>query len=84
MLPLTTSPQTYAPVPTLPPNSSLDLTPLPVSHLQLSYETVQPELQVGIYLRRAGHLRMDSADGLHGEALRLLGCWVAGFLRADR
>lgn len=32
---------------------------------QLSYETVQPELQVGIYLRRAGHLRMDSADGLH-------------------
>ncbi|XP_055985797.1 plexin-B1 isoform X2 [Sorex fumeus] len=32
---------------------------------QLSYETAQPELQVGIFLRRAGHLRVDSADGLH-------------------
>ncbi|XP_054991160.1 plexin-B1 isoform X2 [Sorex araneus] len=32
---------------------------------QLSYETAQPELQVGIFLRWAGHLRVDSADGLH-------------------
>uniref|UniRef100_A0A3Q2I4A3 Plexin-B1 n=1 Tax=Equus caballus TaxID=9796 RepID=A0A3Q2I4A3_HORSE len=32
---------------------------------QLSYEALQPELRVGLFLRRAGHLRVDSADGLH-------------------
>uniref|UniRef100_A0A8C9MAD2 Plexin-B1 n=1 Tax=Panthera tigris altaica TaxID=74533 RepID=A0A8C9MAD2_PANTA len=34
---------------------------------QLSYEALQPELRVGLFLRRAGRLRVDSADGLHGE-----------------
>ncbi|XP_053525163.1 plexin-B1 isoform X4 [Artibeus jamaicensis] len=33
--------------------------------LQLSYDTAQPELHVGLFLRRAGRLRVDSADGLH-------------------
>ncbi|XP_032723836.1 plexin-B1 isoform X2 [Lontra canadensis] len=32
---------------------------------QLSYEALQPELRVGLFLRRAGRLRVDSADGLH-------------------
>ncbi|XP_076985529.1 plexin-B1 [Tamandua tetradactyla] len=32
---------------------------------QLSYEALQPELRVGLFLRRAGRLRIDSADGLH-------------------
>ncbi|XP_058144446.1 plexin-B1 isoform X2 [Dasypus novemcinctus] len=32
---------------------------------QLSYEALQPELRVGLFLRRAGHLRVDSAAGLH-------------------
>ncbi|XP_066207914.1 plexin-B1 isoform X2 [Saccopteryx leptura] len=32
---------------------------------QLSYEVLQPELRVGLFLRRAGRLRVDSADGLH-------------------
>ncbi|XP_004704039.1 plexin-B1 [Echinops telfairi] len=32
---------------------------------QLSYQALQPELHVGLFLRRAGHLRVDSADGLH-------------------
>ncbi|XP_036074866.1 plexin-B1 isoform X2 [Rousettus aegyptiacus] len=32
---------------------------------QLSYEALQPELHVGLFLRRAGRLRVDSADGLH-------------------
>ncbi|XP_006909115.1 plexin-B1 isoform X2 [Pteropus alecto] len=32
---------------------------------QLSYEALQPELHVGLFLRQAGHLRVDSADGLH-------------------
>ncbi|KAL4673760.1 hypothetical protein H8959_017694 [Pygathrix nigripes] len=32
---------------------------------QLSYEALQPELRVGLFLRRAGHLRVDSAEGLH-------------------
>ncbi|XP_006873702.1 PREDICTED: plexin-B1 [Chrysochloris asiatica] len=32
---------------------------------QLSYETLLPELHVGLFLRRAGRLRVDSADGLH-------------------
>uniref|UniRef100_G3TMS5 Plexin-B1 n=1 Tax=Loxodonta africana TaxID=9785 RepID=G3TMS5_LOXAF len=31
----------------------------------LSYEALQPELRVELFLRRAGHLRIDSADGLH-------------------
>ncbi|EQB77103.1 plexin-B1 [Camelus ferus] len=32
---------------------------------QLSYEALQPELHVGLFLRRSGHLRVDSVDGLH-------------------
>uniref|UniRef100_A0A8C2SCM3 Sema domain-containing protein n=1 Tax=Capra hircus TaxID=9925 RepID=A0A8C2SCM3_CAPHI len=32
---------------------------------QLSYEALQPELRVGLFLRRAGRLRVDSVDGLH-------------------
>nr|XP_055238291.1 plexin-B1 isoform X3 [Gorilla gorilla gorilla] len=32
---------------------------------QLSYEALQPELRVGLFLRRAGRLRVDSAEGLH-------------------
>ncbi|XP_073916105.1 plexin-B1 isoform X1 [Castor canadensis] len=32
---------------------------------QLSYSAMQPELQVGLFLRWAGRLRVDSADGLH-------------------
>ncbi|XP_035935149.2 plexin-B1 [Halichoerus grypus] len=32
---------------------------------QLSYEALQPELRVGLFLRRAGRLRVDSGDGLH-------------------
>ncbi|XP_004368544.1 plexin-B1 [Trichechus manatus latirostris] len=32
---------------------------------QLSYEALQPELRVGLFLRRASRLRVDSADGLH-------------------
>ncbi|XP_006893002.1 PREDICTED: plexin-B1 [Elephantulus edwardii] len=32
---------------------------------QLSYEALQPELRVTLFLRRAGRLRVDSADGLH-------------------
>ncbi|XP_044109590.1 plexin-B1 isoform X2 [Neovison vison] len=32
---------------------------------QLSYEALQPELRVRLFLRRAGRLRVDSADGLH-------------------
>ncbi|XP_012915945.2 plexin-B1 isoform X1 [Mustela putorius furo] len=32
---------------------------------QFSYEALQPELRVGLFLRRAGRLRVDSADGLH-------------------
>ncbi|XP_053455377.1 plexin-B1 isoform X2 [Nycticebus coucang] len=32
---------------------------------QLSYGALQPELRVGLFLRRAGHLRVDSAEGLH-------------------
>lgn len=39
----------------------------PVLFLQLSYAALQPELRVGLFLRRAGRLRVDSADGLHGE-----------------
>lgn len=39
----------------------------PLSSLQFSYEAAQPELRVGLFLRRAGHLRVDRADGLHGE-----------------
>ncbi|XP_075403398.1 plexin-B1 [Tenrec ecaudatus] len=32
---------------------------------QLSYQALQPELHVGLFLRWAGRLRVDSADGLH-------------------
>ncbi|KAK2509507.1 hypothetical protein MC885_005673 [Smutsia gigantea] len=32
---------------------------------QLSYEALQPELHVGLFLRWAGSLHVDSADGLH-------------------
>ncbi|XP_042092202.1 plexin-B1 isoform X1 [Ovis aries] len=32
---------------------------------QLSYEALQPELRVGLFLRWAGRLRVDSVDGLH-------------------
>nr|XP_044992908.1 plexin-B1 [Jaculus jaculus]XP_044992909.1 plexin-B1 [Jaculus jaculus]XP_044992910.1 plexin-B1 [Jaculus jaculus]XP_044992911.1 plexin-B1 [Jaculus jaculus]XP_044992912.1 plexin-B1 [Jaculus jaculus]XP_044992914.1 plexin-B1 [Jaculus jaculus]XP_044992915.1 plexin-B1 [Jaculus jaculus]XP_044992916.1 plexin-B1 [Jaculus jaculus] len=32
---------------------------------QFSYAALQPELQVGLFLRWAGGLRVDSADGLH-------------------
>lgn len=32
---------------------------------QFSYEALKPELQVGLFLRWAGGLRVDSADGLH-------------------
>ncbi|XP_032145583.1 plexin-B1 isoform X2 [Sapajus apella] len=32
---------------------------------QFSYEALQPELRVGLFLRRAGRLRVDSAEGLH-------------------
>nr|KAF6420993.1 plexin B1 [Molossus molossus] len=32
---------------------------------QLSYAALQPELRVGLFLRRAGRLRVDSAHGLH-------------------
>ncbi|KAM5292343.1 plexin-B1 isoform 2-T2 [Ctenodactylus gundi] len=32
---------------------------------QLSYKTLQPELRVELFLRWAGRLRVDSADGLH-------------------
>lgn len=32
---------------------------------QFSYEASKPELQVGLFLRWAGGLRVDSADGLH-------------------
>lgn len=32
---------------------------------QLGYEALQPELRVGLFLRRAGRLRVDSAEGLH-------------------
>ncbi|XP_007533648.1 plexin-B1 isoform X1 [Erinaceus europaeus] len=33
--------------------------------LQLSYEALQPELRVGLFLRWDGRLRVDSAEGLH-------------------
>uniref|UniRef100_U3F4G2 Plexin-B1 n=1 Tax=Callithrix jacchus TaxID=9483 RepID=U3F4G2_CALJA len=32
---------------------------------QFSYEALQPELRVGLFLRWAGRLRVDSAEGLH-------------------
>ncbi|XP_008056443.1 plexin-B1 [Carlito syrichta] len=32
---------------------------------QLSYEALQPELRVGLFLCRAGRLRVDRAEGLH-------------------
>uniref|UniRef100_A0A5F9CKA1 Plexin-B1 n=1 Tax=Oryctolagus cuniculus TaxID=9986 RepID=A0A5F9CKA1_RABIT len=32
---------------------------------QLSYESALPELHVGLFLRRAGRLRVDRAEGLH-------------------
>lgn len=38
---------------------------------------------MGIFLRQAGHLRVDSADGLHGEALGVAGCWASGLLWAS-
>nr|XP_006978346.2 plexin-B1 [Peromyscus maniculatus bairdii]XP_015852465.2 plexin-B1 [Peromyscus maniculatus bairdii]XP_042137639.1 plexin-B1 [Peromyscus maniculatus bairdii] len=40
---------------------------------QFSYKALQPELQVGLFLRWAGGLRVDSADGLH---VRLYDCSV--------
>ncbi|PNJ31953.1 PLXNB1 isoform 6 [Pongo abelii] len=38
---------------------------------QLSYEALQPELRVGLFLRRAGRLRVDSAEGLHDGGTRV-------------
>ncbi|KAM4863155.1 plexin-B1 [Urocitellus parryii] len=46
----------------LPPDTMCHVT---CQQHQLSYEALQPELQVGLFLRRAGRLRVDSADGLH-------------------
>ncbi|XP_054450706.1 plexin-B1 [Pteronotus mesoamericanus] len=46
----------------LPPDTRCHVT---CQQLQLSYETQRPELRVGLFLRRAGHLRVDSAEGLH-------------------
>lgn len=46
----------------LPPDTQCRVTCQP--H-QLSYEALQPELHVGLFLRRAGRLRVDSAAGLH-------------------
>ncbi|XP_054585691.1 plexin-B1 [Eptesicus fuscus] len=46
----------------LPPDTRCRVT---CQQHQLSYEALQPELRVGLFLRRAGHLRVDSANGLH-------------------
>nr|XP_058932952.1 plexin-B1 isoform X1 [Kogia breviceps] len=46
----------------LPPDTRCHVT---CQQHQLSYEAVQPELRVGLFLRRAGRLRVDSVDGLH-------------------
>ncbi|XP_068414092.1 plexin-B1 isoform X5 [Eschrichtius robustus] len=46
----------------LPPDTRCHVT---CQQYQLSYEALQPELRVGLFLRRAGHLRVDSVDGLH-------------------
>ncbi|XP_061052682.1 plexin-B1 isoform X6 [Eubalaena glacialis] len=46
----------------LPPDTRCHVT---CQQHQLSYEALQPELRVGLFLRRAGHLRVDSVDGLH-------------------
>lgn len=46
----------------LPPDTQCRVT---CQQHQLSYAALQPELRVGLFLRRAGHLRVDSADGLH-------------------
>ncbi|XP_007953477.1 plexin-B1 [Orycteropus afer afer] len=46
----------------LPPDTRCHVT---CQKHQLSYEALQPELHVGLFLRRAGRLRVDSADGLH-------------------
>lgn len=45
-----------------PPDSQCHVT---CQQHQLSYEALQPELRVGLFLRRAGRLRVDSAEGLH-------------------
>lgn len=45
-----------------PPDTRCHITCRPY---QLSYEALQPELRVGLFLRRAGRLRVDSVDGLH-------------------
>ncbi|KAF6313315.1 plexin B1 [Rhinolophus ferrumequinum] len=46
----------------LPPDTQCRVT---CQQHQLSYEALQPELRVGLFLRRAGRLRVDSAAGLH-------------------
>eukprot|EP00070_Physeter_catodon_P034326 XP_028341220.1 plexin-B1 isoform X11 [Physeter catodon] len=46
----------------LPPDTRCHVT---CQQHQLSYEALQPELRVGLFLRRAGRLRVDSVDGLH-------------------
>nr|CAI9700090.1 unnamed protein product [Rangifer tarandus platyrhynchus] len=45
-----------------PPDTRCHVTCQPC---QLSYEALQPELRMGLFLRRAGRLRVDSVDGLH-------------------
>uniref|UniRef100_A0A8D1WDA6 Plexin-B1 n=1 Tax=Sus scrofa TaxID=9823 RepID=A0A8D1WDA6_PIG len=46
----------------LPPDTRCHVT---CQQHELSYEALQPELHVGLFLRRAGRLRVDSVDGLH-------------------
>ncbi|XP_073086650.1 plexin-B1 isoform X2 [Manis javanica] len=46
----------------LPPGDQCHVT---CQQHQLSYEALQPELRVGLFLRWAGSLRVDGADGLH-------------------
>ncbi|KAM7063408.1 plexin-B1 isoform 2-T2 [Molossus nigricans] len=46
----------------LPPDTRCHVT---CQQHQLSYAALQPELRVGLFLRRAGRLRVDSAHGLH-------------------
>nr|KAF6335634.1 plexin B1 [Pipistrellus kuhlii] len=46
----------------LPPDTRCHVT---CQQHQLSYEALQPALRVGLFLRRAGRLRVDSASGLH-------------------
>ncbi|XP_027625116.1 plexin-B1 [Tupaia chinensis] len=45
-----------------PPDTQCQIT---CQQHQFSYEVLQPELRAGLFLRRAGQLRVDSADGLH-------------------